>query len=177
MLCSFFHSLSPPSLLPLSSLSHPSLLPYPEVPGLIPVESSVEAFSGDTVTLSTFISTTNGLLTYVQWKDPSGDTILEYPALGEEVNALPSNLVISDASLEESGTYNVTVQSREGLNFRGHTLIFLSVLGEHLMCIYSCSLMDPMFCYKTTQGPLNKGHLSRKDNCFCQPNTGVSHYL
>ncbi|CAI8038942.1 Basement membrane-specific heparan sulfate proteoglycan core protein [Geodia barretti] len=86
-----------------------------EVPGLIPVESSVEAFSGDTVTLSTFISTTNGLLTYVHWKDPSGDTVLEYPAPGEEVNALPSNLVISDASLEESGTYNVTVQSREGL--------------------------------------------------------------
>ncbi|CAI8001421.1 Hemicentin-2 [Geodia barretti] len=99
-----------------------------EVPGLIPVESSVEAFSGDTVTLSTYISTTNGLLTYVQWKDPSGDTVLEYPAPGEEVNALPSDLVISDASLEESGTYNVTVQSREGLNFRGHTLIFLSVL-------------------------------------------------
>jgi hypothetical protein len=99
-----------------------------EVPGLIPVESSVEAFSGDTVTLSTYISTTNGLLTYVQWKDPSGDTVLEYPGPGEEVNAVPSHLVISDASLEESGTYNVTVQSREGLNFRGHALIVLSVL-------------------------------------------------
>ena len=106
------------------------------MPGLIPVESSVEAFSGDTVTLSTYISTTNGLLTYVQWKDPSGDTVLEYPGPGEEVNAQPSHLVISDASLEESGTYNVTVQSREGLNFRGHVLIFLSVLGEHIMCIY-----------------------------------------
>ena len=101
------------------------------MPGLNPVERNVEAIEGQTVTLSTYISTTNGLLRYVQWRDPGGDTLAEYPGPGEEVPATPTHLVISDVSLDDSGTYNVTVQSREfGVNYRGHTLIYLDVLSE-----------------------------------------------
>ena len=100
---------------------------------MIPVERNVESFAGDSVTLSTYISTTNGLLTYVQWKNAEGETVYDYPGPGQEVPALPSHLVISDVTTDDAGTYNITVQSREFVTYRRHTLMILTVLSENLL--------------------------------------------
>ena len=98
---------------------------------MIPAQRTVEAISGDSVNLTAYISTANGQVRLVQWKSPSGETVLEYPDPGAEVEVEPSHLEIRDVTPAHSGTYNVTVHSSElFVTHIGHTLIDLEVLGE-----------------------------------------------
>ena len=91
----------------------------------------MEAIAGNNATLSSYISTTNGQLRLVQWKNPAGQTVSEYPPPGTEEDATPTHLLVEQVSLADSGIYNLTVQSSEFIvNHIGHILFELSVLGE-----------------------------------------------